>query len=253
MASTKVLAHDPNMVSEVAAIYPSWSHVGENVGYGPDVQALQNAFVASAPHYANMIGDFERVAVGVVYSAPNIWVTFRFVKGGTPAPVAPTPGSTPRQTGKLASGSWYLRNSQTTGVATSSMGFGNPGDVPLVGDWNGDGIDGLGVFRNGVWYLRNALTPGGADIAFAFGNPGDVPVVGDWNGDGIDTIGVFRQGQWFLRNQNTTGPADLSFSYGSPGDVPRVGKWTAGAKSDTAGVVEARHLVLPLHQLDRDR
>ena len=26
-------------------------------------------------------------------------------------------------------------------------------DVPVVGDWDGDGKDDLGVFRNGIWYL----------------------------------------------------------------------------------------------------
>ena len=233
MGATGVLAHDPNLVGEIAAIYPDWSRVGENVGVGRDVASIQNAFVASAPHYANMVGDYQRVAIAVVETPPYLWVTVRFVKGGTPP--APPVALTPRQTGKLAAGAWYLRTTQTTGVADSSLGFGNPGDVPIIGDWNGDGIDGLGVFRNGVWYLRNSLTPGGADMVLSFGNPGDVPVVGDWNGDGIDTVGVFRNGVWYVRNSNTSGVADVAFSYGSPGDVPKAGKWTGGAK-DTPGI-----------------
>ena len=234
LSATGVLAHDPNLVGEIAAIYPDWSRLGENVGMARDVTSMQNAFVASPPHYANMIGDYQRVAIGVVEAPPNLWVTVRFIKGGTPPP-PPPPALTPRQTGKLASASWYLRSTQTTGVADSSLGFGIPGDVPVIGDWNGDGIDGLGVFRNGVWYLRNSLTAGGADVSLSFGDPGDVPVVGDWNGDGIDTVGVFRNGVWYLRNSNTSGVADVAFAYGSPGDVPRSGKWTGGAK-DTPGV-----------------
>ena len=238
MSSTGVLAHDPNMVGEIASIYPDWSRVGENVGVGPTVLSLHNAFVASGPHYANMIGDFQRVAIAVVDSPPNLWVTVRFVKGGTLPPPPVIPVSTPRQTGKLATASWYLRSTQTTGAADTTLGFGNPGDVPVIGDWDGDGLDGLGVFRNGAWYLRNSLSTGGANMSFSFGDPGDVPVVGDWNGDGVDTIGVFRRGQWFLRNTNSTGPADVSFSYGGPGDVPKTGRWTAGAK-DTPGIFRA--------------
>ena len=233
LAATGVLSHDPNMVGEIAAVYPDWSRVGENVGYARDVLSMHNAFVASAPDYANMIGDYQRAVIAVVEAPPNLWVTVRFVKGGTPPP--PPVALTPRQTGKLAAGAWYLRTTQTTGVADSSLGFGIPGDVPVIGDWNGDGIDGMGVFRNGAWYLRNSLTAGGADVAFSYGSPGDVPVIGDWNGDGIDTVGVFRNGVWYLRNSNTSGVADVAFSYGSPGDVPKAGKWQGGAK-DTPGV-----------------
>ena len=31
--------------------------------------------------------------------------------------------------------------------------YGEPGDVPLAGDWNGDGIRQIGVFHDGQWYL----------------------------------------------------------------------------------------------------
>ncbi len=31
--------------------------------------------------------------------------------------------------------------------------YGTPRDVPLVGDWNGDGTDTIAVFRDGWWYL----------------------------------------------------------------------------------------------------
>ena len=64
--------------------------------------------------------------------------------------------------------------------------FGRPGDVPVVGDFNGDGIDELGVYRDGMWYID---TNGNGEIdaedqVFELGGPGDKPVVGDWNGDG---------------------------------------------------------------------
>ena len=132
-------------------------------------------------------------------------------------------GSTPRQTGRLASGSWYLRNSADHGRGRpAAWASGTPVTFPVVGDWNGDGLDGLGVFRNGVWYLRNVAHPGrGGHRPVAFGNPGDVPVVGDWNGDGIDTIGVFRAGPVVLAKPEHHGAGRPgSFSYGSPGRRP---------------------------------
>ena len=55
------------------------------------------------------------------------------------------------------------------------VGFGDPGDIPIVGDWNGDGIDTIGVVRGNTWYLRNSNTTGVADVTFTFGDAGDRP------------------------------------------------------------------------------
>jgi hypothetical protein len=107
-------------------------------------------------------------------------------------------------------GYWALHNPDATFI------YGQKGDVPILGDWNGDGVKTPGVYRDGMFYLRNSNSNGNADIVFSYGNPsGDTPVVGDWNGDGIDTIGVDRNGVLYLRNTNTNGVADTFF--GQPG------------------------------------
>ena len=78
--------------------------------------------------------------------------------------------------------------------------YGTPGDVPVTGDWNGDGIRTIGVFRDGEWTLD--LDGDGrfteTDGRYAFGQAGDLPVIGDFNGDGVDEIGVYRDGQWII-------------------------------------------------------
>ncbi len=108
-----------------------------------------------------------------------------------------------------------------------SFYLGNPGDVGIAGDWNGDGSDTTGVFRpgNGVIFLKNLNTSGFADVALNYGLAGDQPVIGDWNNDGIDTIGVYRNAQFLLRNSNTIGFADIVFALGNPGDMPIAGNW----------------------------
>jgi len=75
-------------------------------------------------------------------------------------------------------------------VSASAFAMGEERFV--VGDWNGDGIDTPGIFRDGEWFLRNENSGGIAQINLEFGNPGDIPFAGDWNGDGTDSIGVFR-------------------------------------------------------------
>jgi hypothetical protein len=101
----------------------------------------------------------------------------------------------------------------------------------VVGDWNGDGIDGVGVFRpsNARWYLRNTLTSGGNEIpSFVYANPTDRPAAGDWDpGDGFDTPGVFRPGnaKWYLRS-SVTGEATVeTIEFGSSNDLPVVGRF----------------------------
>ena len=78
--------------------------------------------------------------------------------------------------------------------------YGTPGDVPVVGDWNGDGIDTIAVFKDGKWYrdLDGDGKWSEADVVAEFGQEGDIPVVGDFNGDGIDDIGIYRDGVWYL-------------------------------------------------------
>jgi glucose/arabinose dehydrogenase len=134
------------------------------------------------------------------------------------------PTEPPAQVGLFdsASGQWHLRSAD--GSSTSFF-YGNPGDVPLMGDWDCDGIDTVGAYRasSGFAYLRNSNDFGFADIQLFFGDPGDIPIVGDWDGDGCDTLGVYRGGHVFLTNALVTGDADIDFWFGNPGDVPFTG------------------------------
>jgi peptidoglycan/xylan/chitin deacetylase (PgdA/CDA1 family) len=131
---------------------------------------------------------------------------------------------------------WYLRDSLTSGPATTTFSYGNPGDLPIAGDWDGNGTLTPGVVRGNTWYLRNSNTSGPANITFTYGNPGDTPVVGDWDGNGTYTPGVVRGNTWYLRNSNTSGSANITFTYGTPSDMPIAGDWD-GNGTFTPGVV----------------
>lgn len=130
------------------------------------------------------------------------------------------------------------------GVQTKSFYFGNPADFPFYGDWDCDGDETPGLYRqsDGYVYLRNSNTQGIADVSFFFGNPGDVPIAGDFNGDGCDTVSIYRpsEAKFYIINElgqgdAGLGAADYSFFYGVPGDVPFVGDWT-GDGIDTPGL-----------------
>ena len=124
--------------------------------------------------------------------------------------------------------------------STREFNYGRAGDVPIVGDWNGDGRDTISVIRDGTWYLNNRLGGGTADRSFVYGRltRGDLPLVGDWDGDGRDGIGIVRDGEWHLRNDQSGGPGKIVFVYGRVlrGDVPIVGDWDGDGR-DTVGIV----------------
>ncbi|HVL89353.1 MAG TPA: CAP domain-containing protein [Actinomycetota bacterium] len=77
MASQKNLHHNPNLRSEV----DGWEVVGENVGYGPGVEDLHQAFMDSQSHRANILDrSYTQVGVGTVWRDGLLWVTQVFRK-----------------------------------------------------------------------------------------------------------------------------------------------------------------------------
>ena len=71
MADSGTLYHNPNLTTDVA----NWRWVGENVGYGPDVQTVHVAFMNSDAHRANILDtDFTEVGIGVVERGDRVWV-----------------------------------------------------------------------------------------------------------------------------------------------------------------------------------
>jgi surface antigen len=122
--------------------------------------------------------------------------------------------------------------------------LGAPGDLVVAGDWNGDGRDSLGTFRDGTWVLYGRRGMEVRTSTLQLGAPGDVPVVGDWDGDGRDDLGVFRAGEWILRTPTRTDPAHVTeLRFGAAGDTPVVGDWD-GNGTDGIGLFNAGHWTL---------
>jgi len=135
---------------------------------------------------------------------------------------------------------YYLRNSNSAGSPNFNIRVGLTGDVPLVGDWDGNGTSTYGVWRpSSKQFILFNSNVAGAPIAaqFSFGLAGDIPVVGDWDGDGIDGIGVFRPSTrtFYLRNALSSGIPSNIIVFGLSTDLPLIGDWN-GDKIDSPGV-----------------
>lgn len=75
------LCHRPDLVAAIAAVEPNWQLIGENIGFGYSIQSLHDSLMASAGHRANILGNYNRVGIGVVVQGTHLWVTFDFLKG----------------------------------------------------------------------------------------------------------------------------------------------------------------------------
>lgn len=127
--------------------------------------------------------------------------------------------------------SFLLRNSNTAGPADIQVDYGTAQDIPLTCDWDGDGVDTVGLFHDGTFSLRNENTPGNPTTEFEYGTAGDIPICGDWDGNGVDTIGVYRANTFYLRNSNSAGPTKIRTVFGRAGDAPVAGDWDGNGKA----------------------
>jgi hypothetical protein len=113
-----------------------------------------------------------------------------------------------------------------TTITTVTQQFGSLGDLPVTGDWDGDGKDSIGVFHQGVFLVTNDFSETNGSSVFGF--IGDLPLTGDWTGTGRHQLGLFHPSTatMSLETQLGNGP-DINFTVGSAGDLPVAGHWTA--------------------------
>jgi uncharacterized protein YkwD len=115
MAAKQSLYHNPDLTTQVQ----NWQAVGENVGEGPTVDDIHQAFMNSPEHRDNILDhDFTQVGVGVsVDGHGTIWVTEDFrqpMHSSTatrtsapahPASAAPAPSAVAQPAGSVQSAS----------------------------------------------------------------------------------------------------------------------------------------------------
>lgn len=148
---------------------------------------------------------------------------------------------------------WFFKLSTGSGFAPEvyPLSWGNlSGDIPRVGDFNGDGKDDIAIYRYGSypnWFIILNTTPVGSSPVtwgetwpISWGNPGgDTAIVGNFDGVGPDEFGIYRTGSypnWFFLmsgagNVKTGTTSPLSWG-NSGGDYPIAGNFNGDARDD---------------------
>lgn len=177
-------------------------------------------------HY-DTIGDFRNKVLN-----DNFYITFRF------------------DNNQPVNGSRTLNDSNAGQEVDFWQGGINPavqpGDIPIVGDWDGNGFDEIGVFRpkeddsnQSTFYLdlHNDTTEVRA-VDFSYW-PQDIPIVGDWDGDEDDDIGGYSSSNYtfYLYTINReqvpwTAEFFAEIPLGDPFEYPVIGDWDRDGDDD---------------------
>ena len=133
---------------------------------------------------------------------------------------------------RKSTGVWWVMGGP--GSQQTTVEWGMNGDIPVPGDYDGDGKTDFCVFRpsNGTWYFVNSST--GVTAGITLGQSGDTPVTGDFDGDGRSDMAVFRGsgglGTWYVLQSSTS--SVITTQFGLSSDIVAPADFDGDGKAD---------------------
>ncbi|MCC7306663.1 MAG: VCBS repeat-containing protein [Acidobacteria bacterium] len=139
-----------------------------------------------------------------------------------------------------SNGTWYVLGGP--GSQQTFQSWGQNGDTPIPGDFDGDGKTDFSVFRPGTgtcpcaatWYIINSGN--GSWSSFQYAMNGDLPAQADYDGDGRTDPAVYRPptggapyGVWYIQG---TSAGYYFQSWGEAGDIPASADYDGDGRAD---------------------
>lgn len=131
-----------------------------------------------------------------------------------------------------STGIWWVLGG--TGSQQVSFQWGATGDVPVPGDFDGDGKTDFSIFRpssNQWWIFKSSDN---TYYSIAYGAAGDKPAAADYDGDGKTDMAVFRPSTaaWHIFNSSNNQPSQQTF--GLSADKPAPADYDGDGRADIA-------------------
>ena len=221
---------------EVDGVYDHWGHVGLSIGNG---EIIHNFGTSIKKQDYKSLDQTTLPYIGWAYPPLTPPINRRY----------PLSGNMYGSDEKDITGTFNSNTSEFT-FGSKTVQFGLNTDIPVIGDWDKDGKDEIGVFRpidddgKSRFYLVNRdwkdlpYKVGDADKRIDFGSyPMNIPIAGDWDGDGDDDIGGFNpeNNVFYLYELNLERSSAESFKdvpFGVTGDIPFIGDWNGDGKDE---------------------
>ena len=145
MAANGAMTHNPSYSSQIPG---GWTKAGENVAQGwPSPSAVHNAWMNSAGHRANILGDYTDIGISFLTMNGTTWAVEDFAKYGgsvpppapaaapapapAPAPAAPAPApKPPAPSAQTTSGSPAPSTTQAPSASAASSSSAAPSASP---------------------------------------------------------------------------------------------------------------------------
>ncbi|MCY1018735.1 FG-GAP repeat domain-containing protein [Pyxidicoccus sp. MSG2] len=143
-----------------------------------------------------------------------------------------------RRTSSINWGGWFTVW-RSASQAWQWVTMGQEGDLPVIGDYDGDGLSDFGVYtprwpaNDGGGYYTLRRSSNGTSYSVAIGEPDDVPVTGDYDGDGLTDVAVYKRrasnmnwGGWYTIRYSASGVEGWPDRPGvRPGELPAGHAW----------------------------
>jgi hypothetical protein len=128
----------------------------------------------------------------------------------------------------------------SSGASSWSVTFGEADDIPVPGDYDGDGSTDVATYRpsSGTWFI---LTSSSYFTEYCYRGwgvqaQGDTPVPGDYDGDGKTDCAVYRpaNGTWFVLKSSSNDTGWMWDGWGSATDTLVPADYDGDGKTDLA-------------------
>jgi hypothetical protein len=130
-------------------------------------------------------------------------------------------------------GVWYVINGQTQ--AQTGFSWGQSGDNPQPGDYDGDGRTDFSIYREDaatheyVWWINYSSTGGYTSVSFGLSQ--DLPAAADYDGDGRTDPAVFRPSTGIFHVFGSSA-GYYTVPWGQSGDIPVSADYDGDGKAD---------------------